>query len=88
MEKKITNAMELINAQKEDIAKRKNQILVAETRRNDNTKLLEEEKKKVVDLGYDPEKIDEVLSSMEMKKQEFEKEIDDIILELEGMNSI
>lgn len=84
MENKMNKAMELINSQKEKINKEKERILVAETRREVNLNNLKEQEEKVRDLGYDPDKLSEVIEKMIEEKKTFEKELDDILEELEN----
>lgn len=88
MDTKINKAMELINLKKDEISKRKNNILIAETRREENLKSLEEDKKKIVALGYDPEKIDEVVMTMTEELKTLESELDSILENLESNFSV
>ena len=84
MENKMNKAMELINSQKEKINKEKEKILIAETRREVNLNNLKEQENKVKDLGYDPNKLSEVIEKMLNEKKTLEKELDDILEELEN----
>lgn len=88
IEKNIAKATELIQTQKEDISQRKNKILIAETRREENQKALEEDEKKVKDLGVEPEKIDETLNQLNDEMTGINNELKDVIEELENFDSI
>lgn len=83
-EQNTKKAMELIQKKKEYISEQKTKISIAEGRRVDNLNAIEELKKEVKELGFDPENIDSEIKKLEQSIEEQNKELSDIILELEN----
>lgn len=83
-EENTKKAMELIQKKKEYISEQKTKISIAEGRRVDNLNAIEELKKEVKELGFDPENIEEEIKKLENSIKEENKELSDIILELEN----
>lgn len=82
-EQNTKKAMELIQKKKEYISEQKTKISIAEGRRIDNLNAIEELKKEVKELGFDPENIDDEIKKLEQSIEEQNKELSDIIIELE-----
>lgn len=82
-EQNTKKAMELIQKKKEYISEQKTKISIAEGRRIDNLNAIEELKKEVEELGFDPENIEDEIKKLEKSIEEQNKELSDIIIELE-----
>lgn len=82
-EQNTKKAMELIQKKKEYISEQKTKISIAEGRRIDNLNAIEELKKEVKELGFDPENIEDEIKKLEKSIEEQNKELSDIIIELE-----
>lgn len=80
----INKAMQLIQTEKEYITKQKTNISVAEGRRNDNNKAIEELKQEAVDAGFDPENLDKEIEKLNQIIESKNQELIDIISELES----
>lgn len=85
IQENLKKAMELINSQKEDISKRKQQILIAETRREENLKALEKDYQELRELGVEPADLETTIESKKKELEVFNLELENCIKELEEM---
>lgn len=79
----LEKALNLLEAEKAELKKKKEEKLRAETRIEENEKGLKKDYEEVKLLGYDPEKIDEVLEELDETLMSLEGDIQDIITKLE-----
>ena len=80
----LEKALNLLETEKNELKKKKEEKLRAETRIEENQKGLKSDYEEVKLLGYDPEKIDEVLEELDQSLLTFENEIKEIIEKLEN----
>lgn len=83
-EQNTKKAMDLIQEKKERISNEKTKISIAEGRRMDNLNSIEELKKEIKELGFDPNDLDKEIKDMEQSIETKNKELEDIIEELES----
>lgn len=82
----IEKAQKLLNSKKEQINEKKQTIALTKARKEDCLKSIEEERKKVQELGYDPDKIPETLQEIKEQGEKDNQELEDIINELKALD--
>ncbi|MFW6025658.1 MAG: hypothetical protein ACOCRX_04885 [Candidatus Woesearchaeota archaeon] len=85
IEGNIEKATELIKTKKEQIANEKNNILKCETRMEENLKSLDNDKKEVTELGFNPDNLDEELKNIDKDINDMNIEIEEIIEQINAL---
>lgn len=75
----IEKAVQLIEQQKQEIKRKKDEKLRAETRIEENQKGLQQDYDEVEALGFEPDKIDEAIQSLEESLKKYNQDILDIL---------
>jgi len=80
----LEQAVKLLDAKKEELKKKKDEKLRAETRIEENEKGLKKDYEEVELLGFEPAKIDEAIKELDESLKTFDVEIQEIIKQLES----
>lgn len=80
----MERAVKLLDIKRKELKNKKDAKLRAETRIEENEKLLQKDYKEVKMLGFNPEKIDEAIEEMDKSLIKYNAKLEELIKKLEA----